>query len=103
MPGRLPMRRSEIPEPLADPASWPGVDASALDVEQRDIYLRREEAVRAWLGGASLGEVERNLRIDRGTFRRLVERCLLPHPDGRIQDKCHYLWGLWAPAAAHSR
>lgn len=79
------MRRSEIPEPLADPATWPGVDASALDAGDRAVYLQREAAVRAYLAGASLAEVERSLHLDRSTLRRLIERCLMPHPDGRIQ------------------
>ena len=79
------MRRSEVPEPLADPAMWPGVDASALDPERRAVYLRREQAVRAWLAGASLTGIEKDLGVDRGTLRRLVERCLMPHTDGRIQ------------------
>ena len=79
------MRRSEVPEPLADPAMWPGVDASALDPDRRAVYLRREQAVRAWLAGASLAGIEKSLGVDRGTLRRLVERCLMPHTDGRIQ------------------
>ena len=79
------MRRSEVPELLADPATWPGVDASALDAKWRAVYLRREEAVRAWLAGTPLAEVEQRLRVDRGTLHRLVERCLMPHADGRIQ------------------
>ena len=84
-PPLRPMRRSEVPEPLADPAMWPGVDASALDPDRRAVYLRREQAVRAWLAGASLAGIEKSLGVDRGTLRRLVERCLMPHTDGRIQ------------------
>ena len=79
------MRRSELPEPPADPATWPGVDASALDAGRRADDLRREQAVRAWLAGSSLAEIEKSLGVDRGTLRRLIERCLMPHTDGRIQ------------------
>ena len=79
------MRRNEIPAPLTDPATWPGVDASALGAKQRVIYQRREGAVCAWLAGSSITGIERRFRINRGSLQRLVERCLLPHPDGRIQ------------------
>lgn len=79
------MRRTEIPEALADPATWPGVDASAIDTERRDIYLRRQAAVCAYLQGRPLAEIEGAFQINRGTLQRLIERCLTPHPDGRIQ------------------
>jgi hypothetical protein len=79
------MRRNEIPAPLADPAVWPGVDTSALDPKRRAIYQRREAAVCAWLAGSPLASIERRFGINRGTLQRLVERCLLPHSDGRIQ------------------
>lgn len=79
------MRRNEIPESLNDPSTWPGVDPSALDTERRATYLRREQAVHAYLSGTPLAEIERNCRVNRGTLQRLVERCLMPHADGRIQ------------------
>jgi putative transposase len=79
------MRRPEIPAQLIDPSLWPGVDASALEEPRRAVYLQREQAVRAYLQGAPLVQIERDLGVDRGTLRRLVERCLMPHPDGRIQ------------------
>lgn len=79
------MRRNEIPEPLADPATWPGVDASALDADRRELYRQREAAVYAWLAGSSLAGIERRFKINRGALKRLVERCLLPHDDGRTQ------------------
>lgn len=79
------MRRNEIPEALADPSKWPGVDPSAIDTDRRAIYLRREQAVCAYLHGAPLAEVERSSGVRRGSLQRLIERCLMPHPDGRIQ------------------
>lgn len=79
------MRRPEIPAQLIDPSLWPGVDASALEEPRRAVYLQREQAVRGYLQGAPLAQIERHLGVDRGTLRRLVERCLMPHPDGRIQ------------------
>jgi putative transposase len=79
------MRRFEIPEQLTDASLWPGVDASALDSARQATYLQREQAVRSYLQGASLAQIERQLHIDRSTVRRLLERCLTPHSDGRIQ------------------
>ena len=79
------MRRSEVPEALADPAAWPGVDVSALTQERRGIYERRELAVCAYLRGEPLTDIERLHGVDQTTISRLVARCLAPHADGRIQ------------------
>ncbi len=79
------MRRSEVPESLADPTTWPGVDVSALTQERREIYQRRERAVCAYLRGEPLADIERYFGVDLTSLSRLVARCLTPHPDGRIQ------------------
>ena len=79
------MRRNEIPESLLDPAMWPGVDPSALDTQRRATYQLRENAVHAYLRGAPLAQIERDFGVNRGTLQRLIERCLTPHADGRIQ------------------
>ncbi len=79
------MRRNEIPEALADPTTWPGVDPSAIDTDRRAIYVKRERAVCAYLHGTPLIEIERSCGVNRGTLKRLIERCLMPHTDGRIQ------------------
>lgn len=78
------MRRNEIPDALNDPSTWPGVDASALDIQRRVIYQQREQAVFAYLLGTTLADIERNFRVDRRTLMRLIERCLAAHADGRI-------------------
>ncbi len=79
------MRRNEIPESLSDPTMWPGVDPSALDAERRATYQLRENAVHAYLRGTPLAQIERDFGVNRGTLQRLIERCLTPHADGRIQ------------------
>jgi transposase InsO family protein len=79
------MRRNEIPESLIDPAIWPGVDRSALDAERAATYQLRENAVYAYLLGTPLAQIERDFGVNRGTLQRLIERCLTPHADGRIQ------------------
>ena len=79
------MKRSEIPEPLTDCRSWPGVDTSAIDPDRLPVYLQREGAIQAYLRGAPLADLTRDFGINRGTLTRLLERCLASHPDGRIQ------------------
>ena len=79
------MRRSEIPEALSDPANWPGVDPSAMNTERQAIYQQRERALVEYLRSTSLAEIEHRYKINRGALKRLLERCLSPHPDGRIQ------------------
>ena len=79
------MRRGDIPAALADPTSWPGVDASALSGERRDTYLRREQAVSAYMRGESRIDIEDRFGVNRASLTRLVGRCLSPHQDGRIQ------------------
>lgn len=79
------MKRSEIPEPLTDCRSWPGVDPSAIDPKRLPVYLQREGAIQAYLRGAPLADLTRDFGINRGTLTRLLERCLASHPDGRIQ------------------
>jgi len=79
------MRRSDLPAALLDPTTWPTVDASALTGERRDIYLRREQAVSAYLRGESRIDIEHRFGVNRASLTRLVGRCLSPHQDGRIQ------------------
>ncbi|MDB0543486.1 DDE-type integrase/transposase/recombinase [Ralstonia solanacearum] len=79
------MKRSDIPEQMADCSTWPGVDPAALDAGRLSIYRQREGAIQAYLRGAPLGDLKQDFGINRGTLMRLLERCLASHPDGRIQ------------------
>ena len=79
------MRRSDIPEALADPSIWPTVDVTALTAQRRDIYQRREQAICAYLRGEARIDIEQRLGVSRAALARLVGRCLSPHQDGRIQ------------------
>ncbi len=79
------MRRSDIPEALCDPSTWPGVDSNALESGRREVFQRRQAAVIAYLGGASTAQIEQECKVHRGTLQRMVARCLAAHPDGRIQ------------------
>ena len=79
------MKRGDVPEALADPSLWPTVDVSAISVDRRDVYQRREQAVSAYLRGESLVDIEHRFGVHRGSLTRLVGRCLSPHQDGRIR------------------
>ena len=79
------MKRSDIPEQLADCSAWPVVDPSAIDPARLLVYQKREGAIQAYLRGAPPADLKREFDINRNSLTRLLERCLAPHPDGRIQ------------------
>ena len=58
------MRRSDIPEGLADPSLWPTVDVTALAGERRDVYQRREQAICAYLRGETRADIEHLCALD---------------------------------------
>ncbi|SOY77670.1 conserved hypothetical protein [Cupriavidus taiwanensis] len=65
--------------------TWPTVDEQALPEPQRANFLARVRAVRLYLSGADGKEIQAKAGISRGQVYRLItERCLAPHPDGRI-------------------
>ncbi|SOY74547.1 conserved hypothetical protein [Cupriavidus taiwanensis] len=66
-------------------ATWPTVDEQALPEPQRVTFLARVSAVRLYLNGADGKHIREKAGISRGqVYRLLTERCLAPHPDGRI-------------------
>ncbi|EDT38802.1 hypothetical protein [Burkholderia ambifaria] len=68
-----------------DLKSWPAVDPLALPAERSALYLRRERAIRLYLEGATDSQIKSACGMGRGqAYRLLTERCLKPHPDGRI-------------------
>jgi len=79
------VRRKDIPEALTNLALWPSVDPSALDAHSHAQYKLREDAINAYFSGASLGAIEERLGVKRATIGWFVNRCISPHPDGRIQ------------------
>lgn len=65
--------------------TWPTVDEQALPEPQRVTFLARVSAVRLYLNGADGKHIREKAGISRGqVYRLLTERCLAPHPDGRI-------------------
>ncbi|WP_181925944.1 hypothetical protein [Cupriavidus taiwanensis] len=66
-------------------ATWPTVDEQALSEPQRVTFLARVSAVRLYLNGGDGKHIREKAGISRGqVYRMLTERCLAPHPDGRI-------------------
>jgi hypothetical protein len=79
------MRRKNVPAELTNLSLWPAVDPSALDEVARHLYLQREQAVHAYFNGERLALIERRFGVRRNSVNWLVDRCIAPHADGRIQ------------------
>lgn len=79
------MRRKDIPEALTNLALWPSVDPSAMNEPAHAQYRLREDAINAYFSGEPLGAIEDRLGVKRATIGWFVNRCISPHPDGRIQ------------------
>jgi putative transposase len=69
----------------ADCTTWPTVAWSALPKEQRDTFLAREDAVRRYCHRESLRTIETLTGVKYSSIRRLYERCIQIHEDGRVQ------------------
>lgn len=69
----------------ADPSAWPTVAWPALSSTQQTIFRAREEAVRRYCRREPLRDIEAATGVPLNSVRRLYERCLQPHPDGRAQ------------------
>jgi len=76
--------------------AWPRVDELALTPPRRAQYLRRAQAIRLYLEGATDAQIKAACGIGRGhAYRLLTERCLQPHPDGHVYG--------WRGALPHVR
>jgi transposase InsO family protein len=73
---------------------WPALDDPLLDDVGQALFRRRRDALQAYANGARIADIE-SAGVDRRTLRRLLQRALQPHPDGR-------LWG-WRALAPHVR
>lgn len=78
-------RRSAAVTDRADPALWPTVAWPTLSGDQQKIFRAREEAVRLYCQRASLRAIEAATGVPFSSVRRLYERCLQTHADGRLQ------------------
>lgn len=77
--------RSAAATDRADPALWPTVAWPTLPREQQEIFRAREEAVRRYCRREPLRAIEMATGVKFTAVRRLYERCLETHADGRPQ------------------
>lgn len=73
-----------LPDELRNLTAWPGVDASALDDTARALYRSREQAVRRYVQGEPVSQIENATGVVRTQIYRMLRRCLERHPDGRL-------------------
>ncbi|MBK7656812.1 MAG: hypothetical protein IPJ18_19055 [Betaproteobacteria bacterium] len=66
-------------------ASWPEPDIGALAPKALDLFLRRKEAVLMYLQGSDGAAISAATGVHpRFVNRTIRERCMHPHPDGRV-------------------
>lgn len=63
---------------------WPRVEASLLSQEDSEIFSKRQEAVKMYLAGIMVKEIEVATGIRATSVAGFVRRCLLLSEDGRI-------------------
>lgn len=87
MPKPLKSRRRDpatLPDALRNLNAWPGVDPSALDDSAIALYRSREQALRRYVQGEPVSQIEEATGVIRMQLYRMLRRCLERHPDGRL-------------------
>jgi putative transposase len=77
-------RRIVIDPNLRNLDDWPAVAFTMLSESKRSDYLRREQALRRYLSGDALEDIEKRTGVARQQLYNLLRRCLAKHADGRI-------------------
>lgn len=72
-----------------DTTTWAQVDSSGFSEPKRQKFEKRRQAIMAYMSGERVSEVVKRFGISEWEIRRLRNRCLDRHPDGRI-------WGFRA-------
>jgi putative transposase len=67
--------------------AWPLADVSNLPPDARADYERRYQAITGYMYGEPHKELTKKWKLSRWEIKRLRDRCLSQHPDGR-------LWGF---------
>ena len=76
---------ANIPECYRDIKNWPGVDDSLIeDPAKKRRYENLSGAMAAYLQGGKLSDAAATAKVSSNRFLKLLRRCLLPAPDGRI-------------------
>lgn len=84
--GQAGFDRASIPDHLRDLSSWPSVDVSALNENDRTVFIARQRAIELYVHNPylSLLAIQNQTGIDPKTIYRVIDRCLAKHADGRI-------------------
>ncbi|HYX72741.1 MAG TPA: hypothetical protein VE732_08220 [Nitrososphaera sp.] len=69
---------------MKDTSLWPTVDLSLLSDENAAKFEKRQNAIQDYLLDKPVNEITRKFGIPRIELVRLLKRCLVAHPDGRI-------------------
>lgn len=69
--------------------TWPSVDTSKMSSSDRDLYERRYQAICGYMRAERIKVLTQLWGLSQWEIRRLRNRCLKVHPDGR-------LWGFRA-------
>ena len=77
-------RESLVPDALRDLTLWPSIDPHALEPAVREVYRAREQAITHFVQGEPMQHVVDATGVAGGQIHRLLRRCLMRHPDGRI-------------------
>lgn len=77
--------RSSWPPALHRTEDWPAADPSLMKRDVRTRYLRLQSAISHYVPGGSLQKALSIAKLKARRFLELVERCVEPHEDGRIQ------------------
>ena len=100
--GHLPIKRSAIPELLADLSTWPTVDTSGFVELDRAVFESRAEAVRLFVEEreVTLAEIRRRTGVHpppRQNGCRLFRSCISGFRN--THSGCG-LWSLWSKVGA---
>jgi putative transposase len=90
-PERIEGRRLRIALTPAetDTTTWAQVDPSEFSKAKRQKFEKRRQAIISYMAGERVSSIVKRLGISEWEIRRLRNRCLERHPDGRI-------WGFRA-------
>jgi hypothetical protein len=68
----------------ADLSLWESVDYQALPEKKKAGFLANKLAIDLYQGQCAIKEIEDRTRLEKQTLYKLVDRCLEPHPDGKV-------------------
>src|SRR5689334_15941254 len=93
-----------------DVGVWPSVNPTEWSEKKQRRFKRLESAISAYISGEPVKKICRTFQVSRQELRRLLQRCLSQHPDGRIygwrglvKNARHKKYARTKPVKAHSR